>query len=35
MIGALFDIHCRLNGWKFKSGERAEEVVFIDEVPFL
>lgn len=34
MVGALFDIHCRLNNWEFKS-EPQEEVMFIDDIPFL
>lgn len=34
MIGALFDIHCKLHGWGPEE-DKAEQVVCIDEVPFL
>jgi len=33
MLGALFDIHAKFNGWTY-TGE-GEKVQFIDEIPFL
>lgn len=34
-IGALWRIHAKFNGWKFKEENEQEERLYIDQVPFL